>query len=106
MATWKYSLDVEGKQLRALINKGETVEDIVEIYNQLITCLESLKRKLRKPDAEVLESEIETMIEDLQYAMPDTEDSDLTYEDEEENLNCYLRDFYDMCDGERVWVGI
>ena len=46
------------------------------------------------------------MIEDLKCACPSTEDNTLSYDEEEENLNYYLRDFYDMCDNARVWIGI
>lgn len=108
MAYWKYRLDPYGQALRELINKedGETIENIVAIYSQLIKCLEYWKKRLLESDKEDWEYDIETMIEDLQCACPDIEDNDLDYEDEEENLNYYLRDFYDMCDNARVWIGV
>lgn len=106
MANWKYKLEFEGKALRELINKEETMENIVAIYKQLINCLKTWKKRLVESDKEDLEYGIEEMIEDLQCACPDIEDDDLDYEEEQENLNYYLRDFYDMCDNARVWVGI
>lgn len=106
MAVWKYKLEFEGKALRELINKEETIENIVAIYNQIITCLETWKKRLLKTDKEDWEYNIEEMIEDLQCACPDIEDGDLDYYDEQENLNYYLRDFYDMCDNARVWIGV
>lgn len=106
MANWKYKLEFEGKALRELINKEETMENIVAIYKQLINCLKTWKKRLVESDKEDLEYDIEEMIEDLQCACPDIEDDDLDYEEEQENLNYYLRDFYDMCDNARVWVGI
>ena len=66
MTEWKYKLDFEGKVLRSLINKEETIENIIAIYNQIIVCLESWKKRLRKPDKENWEYDIESMIEDLQ----------------------------------------
>lgn len=107
MAVWKYRLEFEGKLLRELLHKEEeTIENIIAIYNQLIICLEKLKRRLLKSDKEDWEYEIENMIEDLQCACPDVKDDSLDYKDEQENLNYYLRDFYDMCDSVRVWVGV
>ena len=106
MANWKYNLRFEGKMLRELINKEETMENIVAIYKQIIACLETWKRRLLETDKEDWEYDIEEMIEDLQCACPDMEDGSLDYEEEQENLNYYLRDFYDMCDNARVWIGV
>lgn len=108
MANWKYNLRFEGKALRELINKedGQTVENVIAIYKQIINCLEYWKKRLLESDKEDWEYDIETMIEDLQCACPDIEDEDLDYYDEQENLNYYLRDFYDMCDNARVWIGV
>ena len=107
MAVWKYRLEFEGNLLRELLRKEDkTIENIIAIYSQLIICLEKWKRRLLKSDKEDWEYEIENMIEDLQCACPDIENDDLDYYDEQENLNYYLRDFYDMCDNARVWIGV
>ena len=108
MNNWKYNLGFEGKALRELINKegGETIENIIAIYNQIVRCLEYWKKRLSESDKENWEYDIETMIEDLKCACPNIEDNTLSYDEEEENLNYYLRDFYDMCDNARVWIGI
>lgn len=105
MANWKYNLRFEGKTLRELINKenGETIENVIAIYKQIISCLEYWKKRLLDSDREDWEYDIEAMIEDLQCACPDIEDD---YYEEKENLNYYLRDFYDMCDNARVWIGV
>lgn len=105
MANWKYNLRFEGKVLRELINKedGETIENVIAIYKQIISCLEYWKKRLLESDKEDWEYDIEEMIEDLQCACPDIEDD---YYEEKENLNYYLRDFYDMCDNARVWIGV
>lgn len=105
MAEWKYRLEFEGKELRSLINKEETMENIITVYNQIIVCLKSWKKQLLKPDKDDWEYDIESMIEDLQCACPDIENNNGYYE-EQENLNYYLRDFYDMCDVAKVWIGV
>ena len=111
MKDWKYKLESEGKALRKLINKEEkTIENVIAIYEQLIVCLETWEKKLSESDKDVWGYGIQTLIEDLQYACPDMESEEeseeLSYKNESENLNYFLRDFYDMCDGARVLVGI
>lgn len=106
MAEWKYRLEFEGKTLRSLINKEETMENIIAIYKQIILCLELLKNRLRGDDKKEYEYDIESMIGDLECACPDVEDDSLVYKEEQDNLNCYLSDFYDMCDSARVWIGL
>ena len=105
MTNWKYKLELEGKLLRQLIDKEETIENIIAIYNQLVVCLKVLKKKLSKTDRGILEYDIDSMIDDLECASPDIDD-DFDYQEEEENLNYYLRDFYDFCDSVGVWIGV
>ena len=37
---------------------------------------------------------------------PDIEDPGLIYNDEEAILNSHLKEFYDLCDAIRVWIGL
>ena len=37
---------------------------------------------------------------------PDIEDPELIYKDEEAILNMHLKEFYDLCDNMRVWIGL
>ena len=104
MPMWKYNIEMNGKQLREAINKDQTIETIVMVYDAIISCLNSLKKKLGAEDKEGVEYEIEEMIEDLQCACPDINDC-LDYDEEEQNVNLYLTDFYDFCDRNRVWIG-
>ena len=104
---WKYSLDKEGKELRSLLDKEEsTIENISLVYKQIIICLESWKKRLTESDKEDYEYDIDCMIEELQCACPSVDDDSLDYYEEEENLNYYLDEFYDLCDDARVWVGL
>ena len=107
MSGWKYNLYFEGKILRSLINKeDETIENVIAICNQLITCLKTWRRRLRHVDKEEWEYDIETMIDDLKCFALNLEDDTLSYEEAQENLNLWLGDFYDMCDLARVLIGI
>lgn len=44
MIKWKYKLEDEGKQLRKIIDDGDsTLETVISVYKQMIVCLKSLK---------------------------------------------------------------
>lgn len=108
MNKWKYKMELEGKELRKLIDEGdETLETVISIYKQIIVCLKLLKERLTKIDKSNLEYDIDSMIEDMQMACPEApDDKSYDYEEEEDNLNYNLRDFYDFCDINRVWIGL
>ena len=108
MAKWKYKLEDEGKQLRKIINEGEqTLDTIISVYEQIIVCLKFLKTKLVETDKIDLQYDIDSMIEDYQLACPEEADEKFyDYHKEEENLNFNLREFYDFCDDNRIWVGL
>ena len=106
MEKWKYKLEDEGRRLRQLIDESDlTLETVIAVYNQMITCLKLLKVKLSGRDKNDLSYEIDSMIEDYRLACP--EDTDVyNYYEEEDNLNFNLREFYDFCDDNRVWIGL
>ncbi len=108
MGKWKYKLEDEGRQLRKLIDEGElTLETVISVYKQMIVCLKLLKTKLVGIDKNNLEYEIDSMIEDYQIACPEEADTKIyDYYEEEDNLNFNLREFYDFCDDNRVWIGL
>ena len=107
MARWKYKLEYEGKQLRKLINEGnEILETVIAIYNQMVNCLQSLKLKLIGIDKINLQYYIDSMIEDFQTACPEVDTNIYNYYDEEDNLNFNLKEFYDFCDDNRIWIGL
>lgn len=106
MGKWKYKLENEGKQLRELIDEGDlTLKTVIAAYNQMIACLKLLKIKLIGRDKTDLSYEIDCMIEDYELARPEDTDS-YDYYEEEDNLNFNLREFYDFCDDNRVWIGL
>lgn len=84
----------------------ETLETVIDVYNQMIVCLKSLKLKLIGADKINLQYNIDCMIEDFQTSCPESGTEIYNYYDEEDNLNFNLRGFYDFCDDNRIWVGI
>ena len=108
MTRWKYKLEDEGKKLRKIIDEGDlTLETVISAYKQMIACLKLLKLKLVGNDKNDLIYEIDSMIEDYQIACPEEADAKIyDYYEEEENFNYNLREFYDFCDDNRVWIGL
>lgn len=96
MNKWKYNLEATGKSFReSLTSEVETAVTVINVYRCTINCLNSLKKMLSKTDSENWLDEIESMIEDMKMACPEN-DSDFDYEEQEDNLNCYLNDFYNL----------
>ena len=50
MIRWKYKLEDEGQKLRSLIDKENTIETIVSVYNQMEVCLKLLLNKMVQQD--------------------------------------------------------
>lgn len=91
MAKWNYTLHF-GKNLREAI-KAEDVEAVVKC---LIACYRELLNKLSDEDRDWKEYDIEDGIERL-------ENYD---EDDEDEIDYYLAEFYDICDDVGAWVAI
>ena len=65
MNKWKYKLEFQGRELRELLDKDDTMTTIVEVYNQVEVCLKSLLKMLVPRDSEEWKYYIESMIEDI-----------------------------------------
>ena len=89
MAKWNYTLHW-GKQLRVAIDDGD-VEMVVKL---LICCYRELLNKLSADDSEWKQFDIEDAIFNLENF------------DEDEDVDDYLAEFYDLCDELDAWVEI
>lgn len=91
MAQWKYTLRW-GKMLREAIE----AEDIELIAKCIICCYRELLNKLSDEDRDDYEFDINEAIEILtDYAS-----------DDEDEIDYYLSEFYDMCDDLRAWIAV
>lgn len=98
-------MDAYGKPFRELFkSEEETIEHIIDIYKHMILFLQAWKKRLTVEDREAFEYDIDCLIEDMECACPDINEED--YDSEESNVNEYLRQFYDICDEGRCWIGI
>lgn len=91
MAQWNYTIRW-GKQLREAI----CTEDEEMVVKCLIACYRELLNKLSDEDRDWKEFDIEDAVVCL-------ENYD---EDDEDEIDYYLAEFYDICDDVGAWVSI
>lgn len=91
MAKWEYTI-LKGKALRGAIESGD--EQLV--VKALLACYRELYAKLTDEDKEWKGYDIEDCIEILTYYEHDPDDED--------DVDYYLADFYDLCDELRAWI--
>lgn len=95
MGAWKYKLS-EGKQLRVLINNEDSM---LEIFNQIKTCCESMIQMFDEDDLFHFEDDIEDMIAQVDYLVGEEEYT-------EETVNQLLEELYCLCDDCKCWLEI
>lgn len=93
MAKWKYTLN-SGSALREAICNS----DMEQVVKCLLLCYQELLNKLDEWDESDYEIDIQDSIGVLMaYELfPD--------EDDEDSIDDYLEEFYDLCDELRVWI--
>ena len=99
MAKWIYTLD-SGLALREAIDECE----YKLVAENMLKCLEELTNKLSDDDRAWKGWDIEDLAENINGFLGSyTEYSD---DEQEEMLDDYLHDFYDICDDVRAWIEI
>lgn len=101
MSKWKYNLST-GKALRDAVDN----DDNLGTLKALINCYEEIHNILPNVyDEDDLEYDIAD-IKDQMDNLENYEDYDMTEEDVQEEINILLDDFYNFCDGVRIWVDL
>ena len=90
---WKYRIH-KGSALREAIDN----EDAEQTVKCLLFCYKELYRKLSEEDKEWKGMDIEDTIEILTLYVVDPDDED--------DINYYLTEFYDICDDVGAWIEI
>lgn len=93
MARWKYTLN-SGSALREAINN----EDTERVVKCLLICYKELLDKLVGEDRKGFMWDIADTIDVLTLYELDSDDED--------NVNYYLEEFYNLCDELRAWIEI
>ena len=93
MANWNYTIR-SGKALREAIDEG----DSALVVSRLLQCYRELLNKLSDEDKAWKGNALEDTIEVLALYVIDPDDED--------NVDYYLEEFYDICDDVRAWITI
>ena len=94
MAKWQYTIH-GGKELREAIENDE-LETVAQC---LVTCIKELYSKLSDEDKAYEGYDLECLI--------DSVTADIDYGDfDEDEINDYLEEFYDICDDVQAWIEI
>ena len=104
MKKWKYEVKGLSVQLRELINESNSdYSDCVKILEKTVEICEYIKTILSEKDKDIWEDSFDDMIDNikecLNYELNEDDDSD-----NEDIVNYYLRDFYDLCDVANIWL--
>ena len=94
MARWKYTL-YSGTALRDAIDN----EDMEQVVKCLLLCYKELSDKLSEEDKDWWGEDIERAIDTLDYS-----DRMGVEDEDEEEINDHLADFYDICDSVGAWI--
>ena len=96
MAKWIYHIE-SGASLREAINDG----NIEQIIYHLSQCYHELLDMLSEEDREWQGYEIEDAID----LLDNIDEDELMWYDTEE-IDCWLSEFYNLCDDLRAWVAL
>ena len=104
MKKWNYEVKGLSLQLRGLINESSSdYSDCVKILEKTVEICEYIKTILSKKDKDIWEDSFDDMIDSikecLNYEINEDDDSD-----NEDIVNYYLGDFYDLCDAVNIWL--
>ena len=92
MAQWNFTIE-NGTALREAIESN----DIEQAVKYLYKCYQELYNKMSNEDRNYYQFDIEDTMETLKLY-----DADL----DEDNINYYLQEFYDICDDVRAFVAL
>lgn len=90
---WKYQIK-SGKALREAIDN----EDMEQVVERLLFCCIELNKKLYGEDCIAYGLELDDIYIALSCYEPSDDDED------EEMINEYLEQFYDICDDVKAWI--
>lgn len=93
MAQWNFTIN-NGTALREAINN----DDLKQTVNCLCKCFEELYNNMSDEDKEYYQFDIEDIMESLKLYDVESEDED--------TINDYLQEFYDICDDVRAFVAL
>ena len=105
MKRWKYEVKDLSVQLRELINESSSdYSDCVKILEKTVEICEYIKTILSEKDKDIWEDSFNDMIDSIKDAIDYEISEDNDTEENEDIVNYYLGDFYDLCDAVNIWL--
>ena len=107
MKKWKYEVKGLSVQLRELINESNSdYSDCVKILEKTVEICEYIKTILSEKDKDIWEDSFDNMIRDVQDAIDYEISEDNNTEENEDIVNHYLSELYDLCDTANIFLAV
>ena len=107
MKRWKYEVKDLSIQLRELINESNSdYSDCVKILEKTVEICEYIKTILSEKDKDIWEDSFDDMIRDVQDAIDYEISEDNDTEENEDIVNHYLSELYDLCDTANIFLAV
>ena len=107
MKKWKYEVKGLSIQLRELINENSSdYSDCVKILEKTVEICEYIKTILSKKDKDIWGDSFDDMIDSIQDAIDYEISEDNDTEENEDIVNHYLSELYDLCDTANIFLAV
>ena len=106
MKNWKYTIET-AKELREIINNSDSsYEDCPKVLNEIIIVCSCIREILNPKDREIWVDSFDDMIRDVQDAIDYEISEDNDTEENEDIVNHYLSELYDLCDVANIFLAV
>ena len=107
MKKWNYEVKGLSIQLRELINESNSdYSDCVKILEKAVEICEYIKTILSEKDKDIWEDSFDDMIDSIQDAIDYEISEDNDTEENEDIINHYLSELYDLCDTANIFLAV
>ena len=107
MKKWKYEVKNLSVQLRELINESNSdYSDCVKILEKAVEICEYIKTILSEKDKDIWEDSFDDMIDSIQDTIDYEISEDNDTEENEDIINHYLSELYDLCDTANIFLAV
>lgn len=106
MKNWKYTIGT-AKELRKVVNNSDSsYEDCQKVLNEIIVVCSCIREILNPKDREIWVDSFDDIIRDTQDAIDYEISEDNDTEENEDIVNHYLSELYDLCDSANIFLAV
>ena len=107
MKRWKYEVKGLSVQLRELINESNSdYSDCVKILEKTVEICEYIKTILSEKDKDIWEDSFDDIIDSIKECLNYEISEDNDTEENEDIVNHYLSELYDLCDTANIFLAV